>query len=134
MHDKVIVQAQMCVPINSNCDNVKLQNVSLPLTFEVGKWFFDATHHLDVVDICAELFQNPSMYDKVTILTQMMWGTQTDRRTNRRCDFNMPPLRGIKIKIVTGDNCYLTWCFTLKLSRKFLINFNLCIFYLPLSP
>jgi hypothetical protein len=29
-----------------------------------------ATHRLDVVDICAKLFQNPSMYDKITVLTQ----------------------------------------------------------------
>jgi hypothetical protein len=37
----------MCVPIYSNCNNVKLQNDSVTLTFEVGKWFLDATHHLD---------------------------------------------------------------------------------------
>jgi hypothetical protein len=44
---------RMCVPIYSNCDNVKLQNDSMTLTFEVGTWFFDVTHRLDVVDICA---------------------------------------------------------------------------------
>jgi hypothetical protein len=49
---------------------VKLQNVS----FEVGTWFLDATYCLDAVDIFAKLFQNPSMYDKVTVRTQMKWG------------------------------------------------------------
>jgi hypothetical protein len=64
--------------INS-CDNVKLQNVSVTLTFEVRTWFFDASHCLDVVDIWAKLFQNPSMYDKVTIRARMKWGG-TDRQ------------------------------------------------------
>jgi hypothetical protein len=63
MHDKVTV-TQMYVPINSYCNNMKLQNVSVTLTSEIGSWFLDATHRLDVVDICAKLFQNPSMYDK----------------------------------------------------------------------
>jgi hypothetical protein len=59
----------MCVPIYSNCDNVKLQNDTVTFTFEVGTWFLDATHHLDVVGICAKLFQNPTMNDKVTVQT-----------------------------------------------------------------
>jgi hypothetical protein len=49
-----------------------------------------AKHRLVVVDICAKLFQNPSMYDKVTVWTQMKWDAQTDGRTDIRCDFNMP--------------------------------------------
>jgi hypothetical protein len=56
MHDKVTARTRLCVLIYSNCDNVKLQNVSVTLTFEVGTWFLDATHRLDVVDICAKLF------------------------------------------------------------------------------
>jgi hypothetical protein len=67
MHDKLAVRTRMYVPINSNCDNVKLQTVSVILTFEVGTWSFDATNHLDLVDICAKLFQNLSMYDKFTV-------------------------------------------------------------------
>jgi hypothetical protein len=51
MHDKVTVRTRLSVPINSNCDNVKLQNVNVTLTFEVETWFLDATHRLDVVDI-----------------------------------------------------------------------------------
>jgi hypothetical protein len=35
MHDKITARTQLCVPINSNCDNEKLQNVSVALTFEV---------------------------------------------------------------------------------------------------
>jgi hypothetical protein len=35
MHDKVAVRTQMCVLIKSNCDEVKLLNVSVTLTFEV---------------------------------------------------------------------------------------------------
>jgi hypothetical protein len=84
MHDKVTVRTRMCVPIYSNCDNVKLQNDSVTLTFDVGTWFLDATHCLVVVDICAKLFQNPSIYDKVTVRTLMKLGRteeQTDRHT-----------------------------------------------------
>jgi hypothetical protein len=84
MHDNVNVWTQMCVPINSYCNNVKLQNVSVTMTFEVGTWFLDETHRHDGVDICAMLFQNPSMDDKVTVRTQMKWGAQTDRQTDRR--------------------------------------------------
>jgi hypothetical protein len=38
MHGKVTVRTLICVhvPINSNCDNVKFQNVSVTLTFKVG--------------------------------------------------------------------------------------------------
>jgi hypothetical protein len=61
----------MCVPIYSKCDNVKLN--TLTLTFEVGTWIMDATH-LAVVDICVKLFQNPSMYVKVTVRARMKWG------------------------------------------------------------
>jgi hypothetical protein len=60
----------MCVLIYSNCDNVKLQNDIVTLTFEVGTLFLDATHRVDVVDICAKLFPNASIYDKVTVRTQ----------------------------------------------------------------
>jgi hypothetical protein len=56
MHGKVTVQTRMCVPIYSNCDNVKLQNDNVTLTFEEGTRFLDATHRLDVVDICAKFF------------------------------------------------------------------------------
>jgi hypothetical protein len=50
---------------------MKLQNVSVTLTFEVGAWFLNATHHLYVVDIYAKLFLNPLMHDKVTARTQL---------------------------------------------------------------
>jgi hypothetical protein len=80
MHDKVTVWTRMCGPFYSNC-NVKLQNDSVTLTFEVRTWFLDVTRFLDVVDICAKLFQNPSMYDKVTVRTQIKWG-RMDGRTN----------------------------------------------------
>jgi hypothetical protein len=36
MLDKVTAWTRLCVPINSNCDNVKLQNGSVTLTFEGG--------------------------------------------------------------------------------------------------
>jgi hypothetical protein len=80
LHDKVTSRTRLCEHINTNCDNVKHQNVSLTLTFEVGMWFLNATHRLDVVDVCAKLFHNPSMYDKVTVQTQINSGrTQTLR-------------------------------------------------------
>jgi hypothetical protein len=52
-------------------------------TDEVGTLFLDATHSLDVVDICSKLFQNLFMYDKVTLRTRIKWG-RTDGRTDRR--------------------------------------------------
>jgi hypothetical protein len=55
MHDKVTVRQQMRVPINSYCNKVKIQNVSVTLTFEGGARLFDTTHYLYVVDICAKL-------------------------------------------------------------------------------
>jgi hypothetical protein len=55
-----------------------LQNESVTLTFEVGTWFLDAIHRrLDLVDICAKLFHNTSMYDKVTVRTRMKWDRLT---------------------------------------------------------
>jgi hypothetical protein len=95
--DKVSARTRICVHIYSNCDNVKLLNVNVTLTFEVGTWFLDATHCFDVVDICAKLFQNPSMYDKITVRTWIKWG-RTDGRTDRRFDFNMPPFGVLKVK------------------------------------
>jgi hypothetical protein len=55
MYGKVTVWTRMSLAINSNCDNVNLQNISVTLTFDVGTWFLDATHRLDVVDIYAKL-------------------------------------------------------------------------------
>jgi hypothetical protein len=48
-----------------------LQTISVTLTLKVGTWVFVATCRLDVVDIYAKLFQNPSMHDKVTARTHM---------------------------------------------------------------
>jgi hypothetical protein len=71
---------ELCIPINSYCDNVKLQNVSVTLTFDVGTSFLDATHCLD---------------HKVTVRTQWRRNAQTDRQTDGRfCDFNI--IRGNK--------------------------------------
>jgi hypothetical protein len=55
IHDKVTVWTRMCVPIYSNSDNVTLQNYIVTLTSEVGTWFLDMTHHLEVVDICGQV-------------------------------------------------------------------------------
>jgi hypothetical protein len=85
----------MCVRINSNCYNVKLQNVGVTLNFGVGTWFLHATHCLDVVDYFAKLFQNPSIYDKVTVQARMKWGRtdgQTDSHTDGRCNLYMLPV------------------------------------------
>jgi hypothetical protein len=56
-HVKVKSKHEYVNLFNSYSYNVKLQNVSLTLAFEVGMCFFNATHSLDVVDIYAKLFQ-----------------------------------------------------------------------------
>jgi hypothetical protein len=48
-----------------------LETIRVTLTLEVGTWVLHKTHHLDVVDICANLFKNSSMHDKVIIRTRM---------------------------------------------------------------
>jgi hypothetical protein len=70
MYDKVTVRTRMCVPSNSNCENVNFQTVSVTLTFEVGTWVLDATRRLDVVNICAKVFKKPLMRNKVTVRTR----------------------------------------------------------------
>jgi hypothetical protein len=73
------------VPVICNCDSMNLQNISVTLTFEEGTWFPDATKCCYEIDICAKLFQNPSMHDKVTAWTWFVckWG-QTD--ISHSCD------------------------------------------------
>ena len=38
----------------------------MTLTFNLVIWFLIATHHLIIIIICAELFSNPTMHNKVT--------------------------------------------------------------------
>jgi hypothetical protein len=85
MQAKVTVRTRMCVPIYSNCDNVKLQNDSVTLTFEVGTWFLDATHRLGLVDICANLsyFKIPQCITKLQSGHKRSGDAQTDRQTVR---------------------------------------------------
>jgi hypothetical protein len=83
MHGEVTVRTRMCVTICSNCHNVKLQNDSVTLTFKVGTWYLKATHRLYVRYICAKLFQNLTMYDKVTVQTRMKW-RRTERQDGRK--------------------------------------------------
>jgi hypothetical protein len=59
------------VSSNSSRENEYLQTISVTLTLKVGTWVFIKTHRLDVVDIYALLFWNPSMHDKVTARTRM---------------------------------------------------------------
>jgi hypothetical protein len=58
-------------------DNVDLEWASATLTLEVGVWLLRMTHHLIITNICAKLFQIPSINDKV-------W--RTDRQTDRRTE------------------------------------------------
>jgi hypothetical protein len=69
MHDKVTVWTWVCVRINSNCDTVKIQNVSVTLTLQVGTWSLDVTHQFHMVDIYAKLFFFKMMHNKVTVRT-----------------------------------------------------------------
>jgi hypothetical protein len=66
-----LYRSPMLVPIISNCDSVNLKNISVTLTFEEGMW--SATECCHEIDICAKLFQNPSMHDKVTVWTWLLW-------------------------------------------------------------
>jgi hypothetical protein len=62
---------------------MSLQNISMSLTFEEGMWFLDATKCCNEIDICAKLFQNPSIHDKVTVWICLLfkWG-HTERQTD----------------------------------------------------
>jgi hypothetical protein len=71
MHDKVTVWTQISTFKNSSSKNEYLQTISVTLTFEVGMLFFNATNFFVVVDICAKLFKDSSMHDKVTVHTLM---------------------------------------------------------------
>ena len=41
------------------------QSLSADLIFDLTIWFFFTTHCFDMMIICAKLFSNPTMYDKV---------------------------------------------------------------------
>jgi hypothetical protein len=84
----------MCVPIYSNCDNVKLQNDSVTLTFEKGMWFLDATHRLDGdwETFMPSYFKIPQGVTKLQSRHEWSWDAQTDEQT----DYMMPPIGGIK--------------------------------------
>jgi hypothetical protein len=86
------------VPIISNYDSVNLQNISVTLTFEEGTWFLDTTECCHETDICAKLFQNPSMLDKVTYWTWLLckWDTRTDSRTWTLAAMHRPDMVDIK--------------------------------------
>jgi hypothetical protein len=84
MHDKVIVRSRVCVPIYSNCDYVNLQHDSVTLTFEAGTWFLDATDCLDVV------------FQVISKSLNVWQSPDTNERTDRRCNYLMPPFGGIK--------------------------------------
>jgi hypothetical protein len=60
-----------CVPSNSSYEHKYLQTIRVTFTLEVGTWVLYTTRHLDVVDVCAKLFQNPSMHEKVIVRTQI---------------------------------------------------------------
>lgn len=54
MHDHKVTVWTHFLPINSNCDNVKHENISVALIFEVGMQVLEGTNCLDVVHICAK--------------------------------------------------------------------------------
>jgi hypothetical protein len=37
-----------------------------------------------MADICAKLFQNPLMYDKITVRTRMKWGRKDNAILNKK--------------------------------------------------
>ena len=56
---------------------INTETASVTLTYEIGMWFFLATHLLDMQNSCAKLFQNPSMDKRITsaawTLTEHEW-------------------------------------------------------------
>ena len=51
--------------------HIDSQAACVPLTFEVGVWFF-MWHTVLICKSCVNLLQNPSMHKKVTVWTQMV--------------------------------------------------------------
>ena len=43
----------------------KVKERTVTLTFNLAAWFLSATHRLITIIICAKLFLNPTMHDKV---------------------------------------------------------------------
>ena len=61
----------------------------MTLTFNQATWFLFATHCLAMMIICAKLFSNPTMYNKVMGLTQTDFTEVYAQSLSANCDLDL---------------------------------------------
>ena len=59
------------------------------LTFNLATWFLFATHRLIIIIICAKLFSNPTMHNKVMGRTQTGFTEVYAKSLNADCDLDL---------------------------------------------
>ena len=67
--------------------NVKEKTVTL--TFNLATWFLFATHRLIIIIICAKLFLNPTMHNKVMGQTQTGFTAVYAQTLNADCGLDL---------------------------------------------
>ena len=63
----------------------------MPLTFDLVIWFLIATHCLTMIIICATLFSNPTMHNKVMGRTQTDYTEVYVQSLSADCDLDLSP-------------------------------------------
>ena len=67
----------------------KVKERTLTLTFNQVIWFFIAAHRLIMIIICAKLFSNPTMHNKVMGRTQTGFTEVYGQSLSADCDLNL---------------------------------------------
>ena len=61
----------------------------MTLTFNLATWFLFATHGLIIIIICAKLFSNPTMHNKVMGQTQTGFNEVNTKSLSANCDLDL---------------------------------------------
>ena len=67
----------------------KVKVVTVTLTFDPAIWFLLATHYLVMMIICAKLFSNPTMHNKVKGRTQTGFTEVYAQCISADCDLDL---------------------------------------------
>ena len=63
----------------------------MPLTFDLKIWFLIVTHRLTMIIICAKLYSNPTMRNKVMGRTQTGFTEVYAQSLSADCDLDLSP-------------------------------------------